>query len=294
MNKKKKFIGVISCFLIVISLISYSNALISVDITVKPSFIEGETTNFNYSITSDKDETITYYPHILCPEGPIAFIEEKTIDLEKGIAFSETYYDITINEWVEPQECSAYIQLLSPEKQKYEKSFEVITDPSMEARIITCRDEACNHPSKVFEKGEKVYTKIIAGDKEGNEIDDAMIKGEHIKPITKKVIPIKTKTTTLTTEEKGTHEIKATISKEGFKTKDVSTQFGVIEKRIRLPVISECNPNGYCEGNENPQNCPQDCKQKTTIKMQQENKNRNLIQLLIDFVFKGFQNFKII
>ncbi len=295
MNKeKKKFIGIITCFLAIVSLVSYSNALIGVDITVKPSFADGEKMFFDYSISSDKDETITFYPHILCPEGPIAFIEEKTIELKKEVSFSETYEDITVNDWVEPQKCTAYIKVLSPEKQKFEKTFEIITNPSMEARIITCRDPKCNNPTKVFEKGEKAYVKVIVKNKKGREIIEPTIKGEHIKPIKSIAVPFNTKTTSLTSEVTGTHEIKTTISKEGFKTKSISTQFGVMEKRIRLPVISECNPNKVCEGKENAQNCPQDCKQKTTIKMWEIKENKNLIQLFIGFLFNGFRNFKII
>ena len=68
--------------------------------------------------------------------------------------------------------------------------------------------------------------------------------------------------TSIKANQIGTYTLKVTASKEGYKTKTLSTQFGVIEKEAEIINTSSCFVNGKCEPDlrENYKTCPQDCK----------------------------------
>ena len=57
----------------------------------------------------------------------------------------------------------------------------------------------------------------------------------------------------------GIYELEIIVSKEGYETITIEEQFGVIEK---IDQFKFCEVNGVCDGDENSQNCPQDCTEK--------------------------------
>ena len=65
--------------------------------------------------------------------------------------------------------------------------------------------------------------------------------------------------TIIKAEQIGTYELEITASKEGYKTMNLKEQFGVITRNAVIQDVSVCNVDGVCSGEENYQNCPQDC-----------------------------------
>ena len=118
-------------------------AALDIKISAKDSFSIGETVSFDYTITSGTDQQITYTPHITCPSAPIAFLQEKTIQLEAGKPYRDTYTDIKVDDSLEPQTCTAQIDITSPIQQTVSKEFKIATNPSFEFHIKTCQHQEC-------------------------------------------------------------------------------------------------------------------------------------------------------
>ena len=213
--------------LMMVLLTNLVSAITIVNIDIKSSFTEGETVKFDYTINSDKDQTITYLPHVICPNAPVAFLQEKTIDLKVNQPYIDNYKDITIDKFIEPQTCTAYIQIISPEKQLIEKNFTISTSPSFSFNIKTCKDQSCAEKSKVFLKDESIYINY------DSEVQNPTIRAVLLYPneIQKELtIP-----TLITADQIGTYELKVIASKENYKTIEKITQFGVIKEQANIP-----------------------------------------------------------
>jgi len=213
--------------LMIVLLTNLVSASLIIEIDIKPSFIEGEKVTFDYTITSDKDQTITYLPHVSCPNAPIAFLEEKIIELKANQPYIESYRDIIIDKYIEPQTCKAYIQITSPEKQLIEKNFTISTSPSFEFNLLTCKDQSCAEKSKIFLKDELIYIDYES------EVQNPTIRTALLYPneIQKELtIP-----TSVTADQIGTYELKVTASKKSYKTIEKTTQFGVIKEQANIP-----------------------------------------------------------
>jgi len=150
---------------------------------------------------------------------------------------------MTITEDIEPQTCTAYIQVTSPSTEKVEKTFEIITNPSFSFDITLNK--------KIFVQNEDIiidYTSEVLSP----EITASLTKPDNSK--SQLTLPA-----TITASQIGTYEIEVTASKTRYKTMILKEQFGVIKEQVDITSVSVCNVDGNCAGEENWQNCPQDC-----------------------------------
>ena len=213
----KKLVMVI----VFVVLLSFVHAELTVELDVKDSFSKGEEILFDYSITGGEDVNISFYPYMDCPDAPMPLISEREVELKSGVPYTDTYTDFIVTDFLEPQTCTAYVQILSPVEQRKEKTFEIITDPSFSFKIELDK--------KVFVKGKEI------------EIDyDCAVSGVDIEAVL--IYPSGASEDinlpkTITAEQIGTYEIEATATKEGYKTVAVKEQFGVIEKRAEIGPV---------------------------------------------------------
>lgn len=232
-----------------------ASAALDIKISAKDSFSIGETVSFDYTITSGTDQQIVFTPHITCPSAPVAFLEEKTAQLQAGMPYRDTYTAIEVDDSIEPQTCTAYIRVTSPVQQTASKEFKIATNPSFEFQLKTCQDQECSKPSKTFVLNENIYFDYQASVE---------------KPTIKAILTLPDKTTReiglpslIKAEQVGTYEIEVTASKKGYKTITKKEQFAVLEEEPEVPpTAGKCNANGICDNEENLQNCPQDCVKK--------------------------------
>lgn len=227
------------------TLFNLVSALI-VNLNAPEFFNAGEKTYFNYSIISEIRQNITFISHINCPTAPIGIQVQKTTNLEAGQVFQETYSGITITDDIEPQECVAYVRILSPEnlRQTANKSFKIETKPGFDLEIILNK--------KVFVKNEEININYISS------VKPVEINATLIYPDGKKqaiTLPI-----TLKLEQVGAYKLEVIASKEGYKETREISEFAVIGQKSEIGSGFICNVNGKCEGGENWKNCPQDCK----------------------------------
>jgi hypothetical protein len=195
-----------------IFLISLVSASISVEVDVQDSFGLEEQLSFDYSLLSDVDEQINFIPHILCPNAPVAFLEEQTISLQANIPYTATYIDQVVQDWFEPQTCIAYVRILSPLQKTISKNFTINTNPSFEFDITL--------EKKVFVQKEYIsidYTSDISGLDIAASLTYPDGRSESVG------LP-----TTIKAGDIGAYEIEVSASKEGYKTIEISEQFAVI------------------------------------------------------------------
>jgi hypothetical protein len=214
---KKTILSTILAILLLSNLVS----ALTIEIGIKNSFGIGETASFTYTITSDSSQNITFLPHITCPNVPIALLQEKIVQLQAGKLYKDTYTNIKVEDWIEPQTCTAYIRVLSPVQQYASKNFTIATNPSFSFELRTCKDSACGQKAKIFYLNEKIYLDYDASVSEPTITVTLTYPGKTTKQIDL--------LSSIKAEQIGTYELDVTASKQGYKTITIKEQFSVIE-----------------------------------------------------------------
>lgn len=204
----------ITWLLILIFMINFVPA-IQIEINMEDSFNINESLYFDYTISSEIDEVLYYTPYIDCPNLPRPFIEQKIINLEANQPYSDTYYDLMIDESVIPQICIAYIET---SEGRIEKIFRIITNPIFSFDIILDK--------KIFIKNEDIYIDYTS------EISNPLITATLIYPNEK--TQQLTLPTSIIADQIGTYELEITASKEDYKTIIIKEQFGVIKTEANI------------------------------------------------------------
>ena len=218
---------------------------------IKPQFRVGEKISFDYTFTSDKAEQVNYVVSVNCPDAPRPLLEVKNTQLDKDTPFKEEYVYLDVTEDIDPQNCIAIASIIEPSEITEEKEFEIVTKPSFEVNLLFCKDQSCTKKSKTFLKNEEVSLDYKS------DVENVVVEAILTSPTkTEKQLTLPT---SIATDQIGTYELEMTASREGYKTITKKEQFAVIEKEAEIQVVSICNVNGVCDGNENSQNCPQDC-----------------------------------
>lgn len=212
--------------LILILLVPVVNATITIEIDIKDSFSLGETIIFNYNIVSDTGRSISYTPYVSCPNAPSAMLSPIPVDLEANVPLSREFSDFTIYENIEPQTCTAYVEIYEPLEKTASKSFKIETIPSFLFNIKICKDSRCKEDSKVFIQNEDIYLDY---------------ESDVLKPIVTAILTYPDKTTkkltlpiSIKSDEIGTHILKVTAEKENYKTVKKIEQFAVIEGEVDI------------------------------------------------------------
>ncbi len=220
-------------FLVLLMVISPISALSDIHIEIKDAFTVGETINFNFTIISDDDRIINYFSGIACKNVPSPLIELKTIEMIPGIFFKGDYTSIEVNELMEPQTCTAYVEITNPEYQRFEKNFSIITKPSFSFNIKLDK--------KVFLKNEEIQIDY------DSEVENPLITTTLTYPdkLEKQI----TLPSSIKTEQIGTYELEVSASKEGYKTITDKEQFGVIEKEAEIKSVSLVDEKSFDDGN---------------------------------------------
>ncbi|MBT3398269.1 hypothetical protein HOA55_05395 [archaeon] len=201
--------------LVIISLLlcNLTSASLNIGMNIKDSFDLNEKISFSYTVSSDENLVVRYVKQIICPDAPPISAESEELNLSRGENYSGIYDYLTIYDSIEPQTCTAYVEILSPVQQKVEKTFTIDTLPSFSFDL--------EMEKSIFILGETIDLNYTS------EVENPLITATLTSPSGKsKDIEIPS---TLELEEIGTYGIDVQASKEGYKTIQVSRQIGVIE-----------------------------------------------------------------
>jgi LPXTG-motif cell wall-anchored protein len=137
----------------------------------------------------------------------------------------------------------------------------------VKANIIICADKNCSQKKSAFTKNETVYFKINSDISNLNISSTVKIPSGEIKYLT-----FEDNLASFQSNEIGDFSLWINLSKRNYQNLKIEENFVYLAK---IPSASICNGNGKCEGEENEQNCPQDCLPKTA------GENNNKLYILI-------------
>jgi hypothetical protein len=219
------------CLGMLVLAIARVDALVNVNIEVKPVFMTGEKIYFNYTLTSDTTEQIRYFAAISCPNAPQALLDLKTLRLQKNIPVTETYDYLVVDETIEPQSCSASVAIVEPYNLDRIKQFSIETKPSFMLQIKICKDESCTEKTNMFLKDANIYMDYESS------VQNPSLEARLSYPdgtIGRITLPA-----SITASHVGTYNLEVSASKSGYKTVTQIAQFGVIEKQAEIGNASE-------------------------------------------------------
>ncbi|MEM0465580.1 MAG: hypothetical protein QXW97_02665 [Candidatus Pacearchaeota archaeon] len=223
---KKKFILIL--FVIIFS-VSNVYSLITVRIDVKPSFNVGETVKFDYIISSDKNQEISYIARIKCPGLFERMLLPENVGISKDVPLSRTYEGFNVTKEIKPQQCIAIVEIQKPINLIRQEVFEIVNEPLINFRLKMCNDEKCNKESKVFIQGEKVYFDY------SSDVDNLVLSPKIVFPnYSSKVISIPT---SIIFNEIGSYKIEVSAYKSGYRSFELTENFAIIEKKSIIQKI---------------------------------------------------------
>lgn len=129
------------------------------------------------------------------------------------------------------------------------------TNKELAAEVKICQDSGCSMEKTVFLAGETVYIKIES------EIADLQISGKIKYPEKEewREAQFKNNFLAIKADQTGSYSALINIGKEGYGGLSANKEFSVESSFPKIINASKCKADGKCAGEENAQNCPQDC-----------------------------------
>jgi len=189
--------------------IPYGFALLDVEIQSEPIFNVGDLIVVNVTLKSDTNETVIYEFRTVCENAPPPYIEMRVAPLTPSTVFKEQHKYLRVDETLEPQTCTAIVFILSPVTKVIEKNYTIVTDPSLDFRLIGCTSSSCDGTTALFTVSNTAYL-----DYESN-VENVAVSGNLVLPDGSEndvTIP-----TSIKLKKAGTYTLEVTASKEGYK-----------------------------------------------------------------------------
>ncbi len=169
-------------------------------------------------------------------------------------------------------ECSTLITETMPEGfyrvevELRDQNFNIITETNKEflvtgtkkeinAELLICADQDCQTPKVVFLQGENIFLKLKS------TLTDLDIKGtiKLANSQNSSELIFKDNISGFKSNSIGSYLVNLKLNKAGYVEKIIDQDFAVIAQPVKINSASLCDGNGQCSGQENIQNCPQDC-----------------------------------
>jgi len=229
-------------FLILIFQLSLASAQLQVQLNIKDNFNYGGEVYFEYSFSSSENiENLFYTPYIYCEGSPQPLLNREMISLNSGQIYSQKYiYGIIDNNYYSGK-CIASISVEQPYQQNVEKEFTITSKKDLKFSVKTCKDALCKEPAKIFEKGDLIYF-VYDSDYNILNKETLIISAKMIVPETKTEQEINlvrigdSAKSEYLANQIGTYEIDVETSANGYKTKNLKYQFGVIENQTEISL----------------------------------------------------------
>ena len=212
----------LSFLFFIVAVLPLVESAISVNIDIDESFSVGDRINFNYTIISDTGERVVYFAHVICSDAPVAFIREKSNVLQAGVPLKEIYYDLDVSEEIDSQDCSAYVQVSSPVKEKFSSDFLIESSSSFDLDLIMSK--------KVFVVEEEVFLDYRSDVEDLSLVASLTYPDGNVEQID---FSGKNKMDVI-----GVYSLKVEASKEGYNDVVKIVEFAVIEKRADISGVS--------------------------------------------------------
>ena len=129
------------------------------------------------------------------------------------------------------------------------------TNKELTAQAQICQDANCREEKVVFLQNENIYIKV------DSDVFNLNITGKIKYPNQEELqdLSFRNNLATVLASQLGSYEAVISVKKDGYQSVSMRKDFAVIEVMSEIINASKCNADGKCEGEENAQNCPQDC-----------------------------------
>ncbi|MFH1172649.1 MAG: hypothetical protein ABIH55_01260 [Nanoarchaeota archaeon] len=258
-----KKLNLVLASLVFVILFSSLASAYEININVPSAVNEGEMISFSYTISSNIEETIKFYPLIDCfDSGPDDFLTEETITVNPDNSYTSTHSLVEVNyEWFDNGQCIASINIINPTQETFSESFQVKVADHIEAKTRTYNQDS--RSDKVFLVGDIIIiqTEASANPDAKNELFDV----RYTSTITSEQGFSQTfegEAHTMILTEPGSYEVWVTSTSPGFMEDRSPARFvAVSEHVVPDPVRVICNFDLICDSmrRETSSNCPSDC-----------------------------------
>ena len=243
-----------------------SVSALQVELTVPDVVDEGEMISFNYALSSETAETITFIPHIDCATGADDYLNEKSVELEANETYTGAHSLVELSyKYFEDGFCTAYIYVTSPEQETFSETFEIKVALHLDATTDSYAPNETRN-KKVFLVGE---TAQIRNKATTNNYENAQITfTSEVKLNGKPVATFTEETFESELLYAGSYEIRVTASAPDHKPALAVTRFTVAEKHVTPKHVEySCNLDGECQSEEGEtiEFCPEDCLPHTEV-----------------------------
>lgn len=185
------------------------------------SLNKGDSLYFSYKLFSEEDTDVFLKEGVEC-----AFVNItpnfENVSLKSNTELVRLYNPGFIIMDLESQECTAYIEILSPIKKEESKNFSIGSKPAFSFKIVLNK--------KIFILDEKVNITYESDIKDPDINAILVYPDKSIKDIT---LP-----TSIKCSQIGIYQIEVTASKKDYETISVYEQFGVIEKDAEIKALA--------------------------------------------------------
>jgi hypothetical protein len=177
----------------------------------------------------------------------------ESIDLKVGETKESIEYKMKVTEFTPSGQYRASAEVRDENGTLVTKGYKDFiisgTKKEIDANLSLCIDEECTKKSSVFIKGDKIFIKI------NSEIDGLNINST----INNESISFENNIAVVKAKKEGSFIIDIELNKEGYHSKKLNKDFGILDAPANIKSSILCNPNNKCERKEDVQNCPQDC-----------------------------------
>ncbi|NMB67126.1 hypothetical protein GYA25_03650 [Candidatus Woesearchaeota archaeon] len=228
----KNFKLISSFFIILITLITVSNPVLSlsIDIKGKSSYGINEEVSFDYSFFSDYPMMVQYLPMINCPNAPLPLLNIINTSLKEKESITQHYiYLSSLSEKIPYQNCTFAIFILNPETEKSIKTynFTLNTPLSFQFEPLIYSDEEYKKQNDYFPLGNLVFINY------SSNINNLSISAQLTFPDnSKKIISLPFK---FEPNQEGVYLLEINATKLGYTKKELKTPFTVFLKNISIP-----------------------------------------------------------
>jgi hypothetical protein len=236
---RKKILSLVAIiiFLLFVSKVNAQNITLSLD---KNIYYPNETVTYLVSIKNEELTKVNFriISYFISDDPSVEQIASSSLveinpKQTENINFSFPVYDDTPSGKYEAR-IAIYknLQLVS----NTSKVFEIAnTKKIIDINLKVCEDENCNRIKKIFLKNQNVYLDYNSKISEISVYTELTMPDKSTKEIS---LP-----TSIKADQIGTYSLKVTATKEGYKTTEKTTQFGVIEKEAQIKTYEGVKPS---------------------------------------------------
>lgn len=219
----KKIIIVLMFLLMIFAITFAQDVDVKIDLVTDDfTFDINQSLIFDYNLTANQDANIVFLDYLLCPERPLALIENKVVQLKANESVALRLDEGLMYDILEYQDCNFIVAVYEPVQRNVVQKVTLNGYHFFDLEVVTCLDSECEEFTNTFVKGEDAFLFFYADE------ENVVVKASITDPNGKTgelVLPNKIEDLVA-----GVYEVEIVTSKEGFQD---------YKMNLQIPVLAE-------------------------------------------------------